>query len=244
MLDLNGAAPITGEEIIFPELTDEDFDSEIARLSKLNAKKYERERVEAAKKLGVRTSVLDKLIKDSRPGGAAHGRALKLSDPEPSAEPVDAAMLLDAIAGMLKRFVICDDDARTAIALWITCTWFEESAQIAPILNLQSPMARCGKTTLLSLIAKLVKRALPSSNISAAAIYRVIEECTPTLIVDEADAFLNDNEEARGIINSGHTRDAAFVIRIEGDDRTPMMFSPAGGHNRRQKRYCKPQKER
>ena len=64
---------------------------------------------------------------------------------------------------------------------------------------------------LLSLIAKLVKRALPSSNISGASIYRVIEECSPTLVIDEADAFLNNNEEARGIVDSGHTRDAALL---------------------------------
>jgi Protein of unknown function (DUF3631) len=39
---------------------------------------------------------------------------------------------------------------------------------------------------------------------------------------------LNENEEARGIINSGHTRDAAFVVRVEGDEREPMMFSTWG----------------
>jgi len=71
-----------------------------------------------------------------------------------------------------------------------------------PILNLQSPEKRCGKTLLLSLIAKLVKRPLPSSNISGPSIFRVIEEYSPTLLIDEADAFLNNNEEARGLVDS------------------------------------------
>jgi putative DNA primase/helicase len=110
----------------------------------------------------------------------------------------------------------------------VTCTWFEEVAQIAPLLNLQSPLPRCGKSTLLSIIRKIVKRPLASSNISAAMIYRVIEQHTPTLVIDEANAFLNDNEEARGIINSGHTRDLAFVIQGEGDDHTPKQFSTWG----------------
>jgi putative DNA primase/helicase len=100
--------------------------------------------------------------------------------------------------------------------------------QVAPILNLQSPEKRCGKTTLLSLLSKLVRQPLPASSISAAAIFRVIEECKPTLLIDEADAFLNENEEARGIINSGHTRDAAFVIRVEGDAHEPRRFSTWG----------------
>ena len=39
---------------------------------------------------------------------------------------------------------------------------------------------------------------------------------------------MNNNEEARGIVDSGHTRDAAFVIRVEGDDHTPMKFSTWG----------------
>ena len=37
--------------------------------------------------------------------------------------------------------------------------------------------------------------------------------------------FLKDNEELRGIINSGHTRELAYVIRNVGDDHEPRMFS-------------------
>jgi hypothetical protein len=146
---------------------------------------------------------------------AGHGRALNISDPEPWADAVDVAELLDTIEELITRFVVCDRDERAATALWIACTWFEEAAQVAPILNIQSPEKRCGKTMLLSLIAKLVNRALPSSNISGASIYRVIEECSPTLVIDEADAFLNNNEEARGIVIPG-TRAMlllSFVLR-------------------------------
>ena len=47
----------------------------------------------------------------------------------------------------------------------------------------------------------------------------------PTLVIDEGDTFFKDNEEARGILNSGHTRDAAFVIRCVGDNSEPRKFS-------------------
>tara|TARA_B100001989_G_scaffold243571_1_gene211410 strand:- start:4267 stop:5304 length:1038 start_codon:yes stop_codon:yes gene_type:complete len=47
-------------------------------------------------------------------------------------------------------------------------------------------------------------------------------------LIDEADAFLKDNEEARGIINSGHTRSTAHVIRVVGDNHEPKQFSTWG----------------
>src|SRR5262249_49620384 len=118
--------------------------------------------------------------------------------------------------------------ARLAIALWIIATWFEPAAQVASILNVASPVMRCGKSTVLSLIGKLAKRSLSASSISPAAVYRTIEKHTPTLIVDEADAFFGDNEELRGVINAGHMRDTAFVIRTVGDDHEPKQFSTWG----------------
>jgi hypothetical protein len=44
-------------------------------------------------------------------------------------------------------------------------------------------------------------------------LFRYIEEVRPTLLIDEADSFVKDNEEMRGILNSGHTKAAAYVIR-------------------------------
>ena len=46
----------------------------------------------------------------------------------------------------------------------------------------------------------------------------------PTLLLDEADSFLKENEELRGVINSGHTRQSAYVIRTVGDDHQPRQF--------------------
>jgi putative DNA primase/helicase len=59
-------------------------------------------------------------------------------------------------------------------------------------------------------------------------VYRAIDAWQPTLLIDEADAFLKDNEELRGIINSGHTRDSAYVIRTVGDNFTPTKFNTWG----------------
>lgn len=48
-------------------------------------------------------------------------------------------------------------------------------------------------------------------------VFRVIEAVQPTLLIDETDTFVTENGELRGVLNSGHTRATAFVIRCRGD---------------------------
>jgi hypothetical protein len=44
--------------------------------------------------------------------------------------------------------------------------------------------------------------------------FRAVEQWRPTLLIDEADSFLKDKEDLRGIINDGYQRDGK-VIRAE-----------------------------
>jgi len=90
---------------------------------------------------------------------------------------------------------------------------------------LTSPTPECGKTTALNLIGALVPKPLPSSNITAAAVFRGIEKWRPTLLIDEADTFIKNNDDLRGVINSGHSRRSAFVIRVTGDNLEPTRFT-------------------
>ena len=48
------------------------------------------------------------------------------------------------------------------------------------------------------------------------------------MLVDEADTFLKDNDELRGVLNSGHTQATAFVVRVEGENHEPVKFSTWG----------------
>jgi putative DNA primase/helicase len=97
--------------------------------------------------------------------------------------------------------------------------------EVAPLAVITAPEKRCGKSMLLFLIGRLSRDPLTASNISPAALYRSIELWQPTLLIDEADAFMRDNEELRGLLNCGHTRDSAFTIRCVGDDSTPTRFN-------------------
>jgi hypothetical protein len=70
----------------------------------------------------------------------------------------------------------------------------------------------------------MVARPLPVCNAKVAAIFRVVEMTKPTLLMDEADTYFHDNDELRGILNAGH-RKGGYVLRCEGDDLEPRMFS-------------------
>ena len=96
----------------------------------------------------------------------------------------------------------------------------------SPILAVSSPVKRCGKSTLLSVLAVLVDRALHAANVTTAVLFRVIESQKPTLLLDEADTWLNDDKaELRGIVNSGWLRRGAVVLRVEGDEHETKSFS-------------------
>lgn len=74
------------------------------------------------------------------------------------------------------------------------------------------------------LVNTLVLRPLQVSNIISSALFRVVEKYQPTLLIDEADTFLAGNEELRGVLNSGHRRACAYVIRTVGDEHEPRTF--------------------
>ncbi len=162
-------------------------------------------------------------------GPPPQGHALELRDPDPATESQDGAALLADLVAAIERHVVMPTRAATiAVALWIALTFALDAADVAPVLAVLSPEKRCGKTTLLRILAALCRRALAASNVSPAALYRVIERDAPSLLIDEADSFLPENEDLRGILNAGHTRDTAYVIRCIGDDSEPRAFGVFG----------------
>jgi Protein of unknown function (DUF3631) len=201
-------------------------DAEIGRLARLSTVQYERERKNAAEQLGIRAAILDRLVQAKRPDDdeGKQGRAISFPEPEPWHEPVDGAALLDSIAEAIRRFVVLSDHCRDTAALWALHSCLVDCFLVSPRLAIRSPAKQCGKTTLLDVLACLVLRPLPTANVTSSAVFRVVEAHRPTLLVDEADTFLRDNDELRGIINSGHRRGGS-VLRTVGDDHQPRAFS-------------------
>lgn len=93
-------------------------------------------------------------------------------------------------------------------------TYTFEFRDAVAYVAIESPEKRCGKTTLISVLAAMAHRPLIASNISVGALFRAIDTCSPTLFIDEADTFLAGNSAMRGIINSGNTWRTAYVLRM------------------------------
>jgi putative DNA primase/helicase len=234
--------PLTPEQIdeVFKSFGDErpdearingndPVDSEITRLAKLSTVEYENQRKGVAEILGLRASILDKLVAAERArlnpdDGSKQGHAIAFPDPEPWPDPVAGAALLDNLAAAIRKYVVLSDHARDACALWVVHTYLTDRFLISPRLGVRSPTKGCGKTLLIDILDRLVARSLPTANVTAAAIFRVIEAHRPTLLVDEADTFLYDNDELRGVLNSGHRKGGA-VLRTVGDDYEPRSFA-------------------
>jgi len=149
-------------------------------------------------------------------------------DIEPWETPVDGCEILHLLHDTIKAHIVLDPPAVIACTLWIILTYCYDLFRILPILAVTSPEKRCGKTTLLEILSGLSNKPLLASNISPSAVFRTIEKYGPCLLIDEADTFLKDNEELRGIINSGHTRKSAFVIRTNTVTLDPERFSTWG----------------
>lgn len=152
------------------------------------------------------------------------GESLALEDPEPWPEDVSGADLLSDLRATFSRFLALPDGAAVALALWTLHAHAHGAARVSPVLAVTSPEKRCGKTTLLDVLSALVPRPLPAANVTAATVFRGVERWNPTLLVDEADTFLKRGTELRGILNSGHLRSQAFVLRTVGDDHEPRRF--------------------
>jgi putative DNA primase/helicase len=177
--------------------------------------------------LKVRTSALDKMVREERSVSDDDAAALPHWNVEPLAAPVDGAALLNNLRQVFRRYIVLPKGADIALPLWVLHAWTFDAGEISPFMVLVSPVKRCGKTSVLILLYYLTSRSELASNISPSAIFRYIEEIRPTLLIDEADAFVKDNEELRGILNSGHTKAAANVIRnveINGEHK-PRRFS-------------------
>ena len=127
---------------------------------------------------------------------------------------VNLAELLNEIRNTIRTHVVVNAKAAIALAVWVVHTYVFELRDAVAYVAIESPEKRCGKTTLLSVLAGLASKPLIASNITAGALFRAIDEASPTLLIDEADTFLAGNGTMRGILNCGNTWRTAFVVRL------------------------------
>jgi putative DNA primase/helicase len=210
---------------------------EINGLSLLPVTQYDQQRKDAAKRLGMRVGTLDDLVERLRRPTASddvdkQGQEISFKPPEPWPDPVDGMMLVNDMIGAHRKYVIMSEHGALAVALWEIHAYALDAAEHSPRLQIKSPTYRCGKTTLMKLIKAIVPKPIETTNISMAALFRLIEMCQPTVLLDEAETSLKrengrDNEDMRMIFNAGHRRGDG-VVRTVGDDFEPRFFGVFG----------------
>jgi putative DNA primase/helicase len=199
----------------------------VDELARLNQLEYEKRRREAAREQGIRSSALDDAVGRRRAELDAERGPPPLFGHwvvEPWPESVDGDALILLLVRRIRRHVILTGDEAVTVALWILMAWAHQDAAIhSPMLPATSAEANSGKTTLLNLVGFILPRGMPCAGISEAALFRSIEMWEPTVLVDEADTILTDNEPLRAVINTGYTRGSG-VPRCIGDAHTPHLF--------------------
>ena len=201
----------------------------VEALARKDHTEYDRLRGDVAETIGIRVSTLDEKVEARRKKLKKENDqdALPHWNVKPWPEPVDGAALLDSIKRVFRRYIVLPKDADIALSLWVLHAWTMDAGDISPFMVLVSPTKRCGKTSVLILLFFLTPKSELAANITASSLFRYIEAVRPTLLIDEADTFAKDNEELRGILNSGHTRLAASIIRnveVNGEHK-PRRFS-------------------
>ena len=110
--------------------------------------------------------------------------------------------------------------------MWVLHTYVFDRFVITPRLALMSPVRGCGKTTLLVLLELLVANPYRTDNVTAAAIYHLLDRFSHALLIDEADNLhLLNNNVLRSVFNSGHRR-GGTISRFVARSRRFPTFAP------------------
>jgi Protein of unknown function (DUF3631) len=190
------------------------INTRIDALAELSEAEYERTRKGVAKRLRVRLEFLDKQVRERRHELEDEHDAPSFAQPVRLwPEAIDGSELLGELIETLKRHLVLAE--ALAVALWIMFAHSHDGWQHSPYLWITSPTKRCGKTNLIKLLSKLVPKSLSTSNATGPSIFHVVDRYHPTLLIDEADTWASLSGETRGILNSGHDRSGATVLRFK-----------------------------
>jgi hypothetical protein len=128
---------------------------------------------------------------------------------------------------LVRKHIWTNEDLATAVTLWTVASYLIDQLELFPFLFITSPVRSCGKTQLCRLISRLVKKSFISTDVSPAALYTIIEEQTPSLIVDEAKDFFRLSPDMHRIFNGCYTRETSKVHRKIGREiREFSTWSP------------------
>lgn len=149
--------------------------------------------------------------------------------PDPWNKAVSGKALFADVVAFIRRYIVLPEQTAVVVAAWIMAAWAVDSVDHFPHLAVTSPAKRCGKTRLLSVLELLLPKPLFAASISPAALYRVIQQDRPTLLIDEAQSLQRRGSEAsevlRELLCAGINRQAR-VFRCGGPNGQELEAFP------------------
>jgi Protein of unknown function (DUF3631) len=135
-------------------------------------------------------------------------------------------ILQDIINTINKYLVISENDALLA-ALWAMYTHVFDAYRVTPYLLITSPVAICGKSTLLKVLKVLVFNQHYIDRGSTSALFRRIDRDRPTLLLNEADEFIKKGQDYEYLLNGGFEYEGQITISVpnKNGDWTDKSFS-------------------
>ena len=149
----------------------------------------------------------------------------------PSLTSTDSEVDGEALVADLERFitsyVILPPQTSLPLAAWTLATFCYGVFDSFGYLLVVSPTVCCGKTRLLETLSLVVSEPRRIASSSEPALFRIIEEFGPTLMLDEAETLNSRGDRSeylRSLINAGNRRDAV-VTRCEGKEFKVKEFN-------------------
>jgi len=122
---------------------------------------------------------------------------------------VDGGALLCSLEEHFTRYAVLETGLPLVLSLWTIATHLFAGFDTFPYLAVTSPTKRCGKSRVGELLEFVSANPENTVEISPAALFRLVHERKPTLILEEAENLSgkSDSTEAlRAILNAGYRK--------------------------------------
>lgn len=182
----------------------------ISELAKLDDIKIMLACGEVARRFGIPKDKVMQLVNEHKQGDF-------IPEVTPYHESVSHDEVFNDLYRLIDEHMAIDEPLKVAFVLWVIFTYLTDISDFAPIAWITAPEKQCGKSTLLGLFERVVNKPMTFTDITKAVLFRIMESNKPTLLIDEIDVSLKDNKDISQVINSGYSRHAPYVPRINND---------------------------
>lgn len=143
---------------------------------------------------------------------------------EPVSHSTESEMWQEIRQFIYEHLFLPDENLYDVLTAWVMATWLHELWSVVPYIFFYGPVAS-GKTRGLEVLHRLAFRAIISSNISTAALFRACEQWKPTLILDETEIYNKaERNEIIGLLNAGYRR-GQYAIRVKTTEKGEFLES-------------------